>query len=107
MKAAVIRTGGKQYFVSEGDMIKVERLAAQPGDTLRVTDVLLTTTDETTQVGTPLVSGSAVEAIVVSHGLSQKVTGVKMKPKKRYRRLFGHRQSYTTIEIKNIKTPAG
>lgn len=102
MKSAVIATGGKQYFVSEGDTLIVERLPAEPGKTVRFTDVLLTAVDDAAQVGTPLVKDAAVEASVLERGLGQKVMGVKMKAKKRYRRLFGHRQPYTKIEIKKI-----
>ena len=104
MKSAVIKTGGKQYFVSEGDTLKVEKLDQEPGDKTSFEDVLLTATEKITKVGAPNVTGAIVEAKVVQHSKSRKVTGVKMKPKKRYRRLFGHRQRYTEIEITRIKT---
>lgn len=103
MKSAVFATGGKQYFVSEGDTLTVERLPAEPGKTVRFADVLLTAVGEATQIGAPLVKDAAVEAVVLNHGLGRKVMGVKMKAKKRYRRLFGHRQPYSKIEIKKIE----
>lgn len=103
MKSAVFTTGGKQYFVSEGDALSVERLQAEEGKIVRFTEVLLTADDQSAAVGTPLLKGVVVEAKIVSHGLKPKIMGVKMKAKKRYRRLFGHRQPYTKIEIEKIK----
>lgn len=104
MKSAVIKTGGKQYLVSEGDTLKVEKLSEKLESEVTFKEILLTTTDKATKIGTPHVKGATVEAHIVQHGKHPKVTGVKMKPKKRYRRYFGHRQSYTEIEIKKIKT---
>jgi len=104
MKSAVIKTGGKQYLVSEGETLKVEKLLIKPGDKLTLKEVLLTTTEKTTKIGTPQVAQATVDAKVLQHGRYKKVTGVKMKPKKRYRRYFGHRQHYTAIEITKIKS---
>lgn len=104
MKSAVIKTGGKQYLVSEGDTIKVEKLAADAAQAVDFTEVLLTATDKTITVGQPLVAGARVAATVLRQAKRPKVTGVKMKPKKRYRRYFGHRQSFTEVEITSIKT---
>ncbi|MBI4021843.1 MAG: 50S ribosomal protein L21 [Candidatus Andersenbacteria bacterium] len=104
MPSAVFTTGGKQYYVSEGDTVSIERLPAAEGQVVSFTDVLLTADDQTCAVGTPLLKGVVVEAKIVKHGLMPKLFGVKMKAKKRYRRLFGHRQPYTTISVEKIKT---
>lgn len=104
MKSAIIKTGGKQYFVQEGDKVKVEKLPVAAGKKTNFPEVLLTSTDKVTKVGTPLVKGAVVEAKVLKHGRHAKVTGVKMKAKKRYRRLFGHKQHFTEVEITSIKT---
>src|SRR3989344_1461684 len=104
MKKAVVKTGGKQYLVTEGEKVKVEKLSAKVGDKIQFTEVLLTTTDQTTKIGTPTVAGATVEAKVTAQGKTRKVFGIKMKAKKRYRRLFGHRQPYTQVEITKITT---
>lgn len=100
---AVITTGGKQYIVSEGTKLKVEKLPTEAGEKIVFDEVLLTANDTTTTVGTPVVAKAAVEAKVVGHGRRDKLFGVKFKAKKRYRRVFGHRQSFTEIEISKIK----
>jgi len=104
MKHAVIKTGGKQYLVKEGDSIKVEKLDTPAGKDITFKEILLASTDKSIKVGTPHVSGASVSAKVVSHGQHPKVTGVKMKAKKRNRKFFGHRQPYTELTIKSIKT---
>ncbi len=102
METAVIKTGGKQYVVREGQRIKVEKVTAKKGEKLALTDVLLVATDKGIEVGAPYVSGASVESKVVRHGQSKKVTGVKMKAKKRQKHYFGHRQEFTEIEINQI-----
>ena len=99
---AVIETGGKQYRVSEGDVIYVEKLEAQP-DTEVVFDKVLFIGGETVKVGTPMVEGAAVSGTVVKSGKAKKIIVFKMKPKKGYRRKQGHRQPYTKVEINKIK----
>ena len=103
-KIAVIKTGGKQYLVEPGDIIKIEKLPWQKSGEYTFDKVLLTSTDKTIKIGTPLVKGAKVEASILKRGLNKKITGVKMKPKKRYRRYFGHRQPYTQVKITGIKT---
>jgi large subunit ribosomal protein L21 len=103
MKTAVIKTGGKQYVVQEGDRLKVDRLAAAVGKTVKFEEILLTATDKVTSLGKPLVKGAKVEAEVIVHARHRKVVGVKMKPKKRYRRYFGHKQPYTEVQIIKIQ----
>lgn len=104
MKSAVIKTGSKQYFVSEGSKIKVEKLPNEAGKAVSFSDVLLTATDKTVTVGEPVVKAAKVEGKVIRHGRHDKVWGVKFKPKKRYRRLFGHKQHFTEVEITKIAT---
>lgn len=97
---AVIRTGGKQYVVTPGKEIQIEKLDIEPGKSVHF-DILLTS-DKDTKVGAPLVGGAKVSATVVSHGRSPKVTGVKFHNKVRYQRKLGHRQHYTKIKIDTI-----
>jgi len=104
MTKAVITTGGKQYLVHEGQQLKVEKLPAKPTESISFDQVLLTMTDKTTKIGQPIVAKAAVAAKVLRHGKAQKIIGVKMKPKKRNRQYYGHRQPFTEIEITKIKT---
>ncbi len=97
---AVIKTGGKQYKVSEGDKLKIEK---KEGEEIVFTDVLLLDNGKKTIVGTPLVEGAEVKARVLRQGRSAKVTIFKYKPKKRYKLKKGHRQPFTEIEIIEIK----
>ena len=102
MKSAVIKTGGKQYLVQEGDKLSIEKIPANSGSDVNFDQVLMIATDKATKIGTPLVSGAKVLATIIDHGLSKKISGVKMKAKKRNRKYFGHRQNFTKIEIKKI-----
>ena len=98
---AIIETGGKQYRVQEGDMITVEKLNAEVGDTVCFDHVLVLGEGEGIQVGTPYV-GSAVEGKVVENGKGKKVVIFKYKSKKDYRKKQGHRQPYTMVEITGL-----
>lgn len=98
----IIRTGGKQYKVSPGDKIKVEKIDAKSGDDIVIDDVLLVADGDKVSVGTPNVKGSKVKAKVLEHGRAKKKIVFKYKPKTRYRVKRGHRQEYTEIEIKDI-----
>ncbi|MBP9719602.1 MAG: 50S ribosomal protein L21 [Candidatus Levybacteria bacterium] len=102
MKYAVIQTGGKQYRVSEGDTIEVERLTAKPTESMVFTDVLLAVTDGEVAVGTPFVSGLKVTADVVANIRGEKIRIRKFKAKARYRRTTGHRQELTQLKITQI-----
>ena len=102
MKHAVIVTGGKQYRVAEGDVVFVEKLAANAGDTVTFDQVLCVVDDENTVIGTPVVEGASVTANVLKTGKAAKIRVYKMKPKKGYRRTQGHRQPYTKVEISKI-----
>ena len=102
MNTAVIKTGGKQYLVQEGQKFRIEKLASSEKDKVVFDEVLLTSSGKTIKVGAPLVKGAKVEAKIISHGRHKKVTGVKMKAKKRYKKYFGHKQHYTEVEITKI-----
>lgn len=99
MKYAIIETGGKQYRVTEGDVIFVEKLTAEAGSSVTFDKVLAITGDGESTFGAPYISGAAVKGTVVKQGRSKKIRVYKMKPKKGYRRTQGHRQPYTKVEI--------
>jgi large subunit ribosomal protein L21 len=98
---AVIQTGGKQYKVSEGDSVLVEKLDAEPGTEVSF-DVLLLSNDKGVQVGKPVLGGVAAKAKVVEHGKGDKVVIFKYKSKKNFRKKQGHRQPFTKVEITTI-----
>lgn len=96
---AVVETGGKQYKVTEGDVIFVEKLDVEEGAEVTLDKVLMAGEGGAVKVGTPVVEGATVTAKVVKNGKSKKVVVFKMKRKKNYRRKKGHRQPYTKLEI--------
>ena len=96
---AVIVTGGKQYYVSENDVIYVEKLGLDEGEKVSFDQVLMV--DD--KVGTPYLDGAKVEGVVLKNGKQKKVVVYKYNAKKKYRKKQGHRQPYTKVEIKNIK----
>lgn len=98
---AVIQTGGKQYRVTEGDVLRVEKLALEEGNSVDF-DPLLVGDGETVKVGTPLVEGGKVNAVVKGHGRGKKIRVIKFRRRKNYRRQMGHRQDYTELEITGI-----
>jgi len=98
---AVIKTGGKQYRVSEGDVLRVEKLDVE-GETVVFEDVLLIANDGQIDVGTPLLDGARVEASIMSAGRGRKVEIIKFRRRKHYMRRQGHRQSYTEVKITGI-----
>jgi large subunit ribosomal protein L21 len=95
---AVIKTGGKQYRVSEGDRLRVEKLEGAIGDFVNFPEVLMLG-GETVSIGLPLVSGAKVSAQIVSQGQGKKIIVFKMRRRKRYRRKAGHRQPFTELKI--------
>lgn len=99
---AVIKTGGKQYRVSQGDKLRVESLDAEAGESINLDQVLMVGEGDKVTVGAPLVSGAAVSAKVLTHGRGKKVDIVKFRRRKHYRRQMGHRQNYTEVEITGI-----
>jgi len=100
MKQAVIQTGGKQYLVRTGDVLKVEKLEAV--EAITFDKVLLINDGDKVVIGKPYVSNAKVEAKVLGQGRKRKVTIIKFKPKVRYRVKRGHRQPYTKVEITNL-----
>lgn len=98
---AVIKTGGKQYRVSEGDRLRVEKIAGAKGDTIELAEVLMLG-GERVAVGSPLVSGAKVSAEIIGQGLGKKIVVFKMRRRKRYRRKNGHRQPFTELRVKTI-----
>lgn len=101
---AIIETGGKQFRVKEGDVIEVEKLDAQPGETISITKVLMVGNGDDVTFGSPLVEGAVVEVEVEDTYRGKKLLILKFKKRKKYRRKQGHRQSITKIAIKSIKT---
>ena len=97
---AIIKSGGKQYRVAEGDVLRLESLKAEAGDVVDLPVMLLGGDD--VKVGAPLVDGASVKAEVVSHGRGPKLHIYKFKAKSNYRRKTGHRQGYTEVRIKEI-----
>jgi large subunit ribosomal protein L21 len=102
MAYAVIRTGGKQYRVSPGDLLRVERLEGDVGSPVEFTEVLLTSADDAVRIGTPLVDGARVRGEIVAQGRDRKILVFKKKRRKNYRRRRGHRQSVTTVRVIGI-----
>ena len=100
---AVIKTGGKQYKVSEGATVQVEKLNADEGATVELDQVLMVVDGDKVSVGTPLVDGGKVTATVKSHGRGKKVEIIKFRRRKHHRKQMGHRQSFTELEITGIK----
>ena len=99
---AVIKTGGKQHKVAEGEILKVEKLKASEGEPVDITDVLLIEKDGEVTLGSPFIEGAKVTAKILRHGKEDKVTIIKMKRRKDYRKKQGHRQNYSEIKIEQI-----
>jgi len=102
MATAVIRTGGKQYSVSEGDTLSVELLAGNAGDEIEFSDVLLIG-GETPKIGAPLVDGAKVKAQILDQGRGERLVVFKFKRRKRFKRRNGHRQYLTSVKITSIQ----
>ena len=99
---AVIRTGGKQYRVSAGEKLRVEKLIGEVGQEIVLDQVLAVADGDSLKMGTPLVAGATVKARVTGQGRGDKVHIFKLRRRKHYRKSQGHRQSYTEIEILGI-----
>ncbi|HJB27019.1 MAG TPA: 50S ribosomal protein L21 [Firmicutes bacterium] len=99
---AIIETGGKQYRVSEGDTIYIEKLSAQADETVTFDKVIAVSSDNGMKVGTPVVDGATVTARVIKNGKQKKITVFTYKPKKDSHRKIGHRQPYTKVQIETI-----
>lgn len=99
---AIIVSGGKQYRVEEGDVLKLDKLDAEAGSKVEFNEVLLVRTDDRTQVGCPVVEGACVRGVVEENGLGDKVLVFKYKKKKQYKRTLGHRRRYSAVRIEEI-----
>ncbi len=99
---AVIKTGGKQYKVSEGDVLRIEKIAAEEGESVDFNDVLMVVDGDSIKVGAPLVEGGKVTATVEKHGRAKKVTIIKFRRRKHHRKQMGHRQYFTQVKITGI-----
>ena len=102
MATAIIRSGGKQYRVSEGETVKVDALTGDPGSKIEFSEVLVIGGDSP-KIGKPLVSGAKVSGEIVTHGRGEKLVVFKFKRRKKYRRKAGHRQAYTAVRITGIQ----
>ena len=100
---AVIATGGKQYRVEAGSVLRVEKLAAEPGAEVKFGDVLLVGSGEAVKLGSPLLAGASVSATVRRHGQGDKVSIVKFRRRKHYLRMKNHRQQFTEIKVTGIQ----
>lgn len=101
---AIIKTGGKQYKVAEGDVIEVEKIEAEKDGKVVFSDVLFVGDEKDVKVGTPTVKDAKVEAVALEQKKGEKVTIIKHKAKKRYLKKMGHRQMLTKVEIKKISS---
>ena len=99
---AVIKTGGKQYKVSEGATVRVEKIAADEGATIELDQVLMVVDGDKVNVGSPLVAGGMVTATITAHGRGKKVMIVKFRRRKHHMKRQGHRQAFTEIEVTGI-----
>jgi large subunit ribosomal protein L21 len=99
---AIIQTGGKQYRVSPGDILRVEHLPGERGDEVLLEQVLLVADGDAIQVGQPLVAGARVVSEILRQGKAKKIIVFKKKRRKKFRRKQGHRQLFTALEIKDI-----
>ncbi len=103
---AIIESCGKQYKVSEGDVVFFEKLGTEEGKKVTFKEVVLVSNDKKVEVGAPYVKGAKVEGKVVEHGKGKKIIVYKYKAKKNYRRTYGHRQPYTKVQITKIALAA-
>jgi large subunit ribosomal protein L21 len=99
---AIIKTGGKQYKVSQGETLQVEKIAAEEGSEIEFNDVLMVANGEQLEIGKPLVAGGKVTATVEKQARGKKVQIIKFKRRKHYRKQMGHRQYYTQVKITGI-----
>ena len=100
---AVVKTGGKQYCVTEGETLRVEKLSGEVGATIDLGEVLSVGEGSDIKVGTPVVEGACVKAEILGHGRAKKIVVFKKKRRKGYKKKQGHRQDYTAVRIQEIK----
>ena len=99
---AVVKTGGKQYRVSEGDRLRIETIEAEAGSSVQLEDVLMIGEGDNVNVGTPTISNASVTVKVLDHGRAKKVKILKFRRRKHHMKRMGHRQNYTEVEITGI-----
>lgn len=99
---AVIRSGGKQYRVSPGQRLRIEKLSAEAGETVKFEEVLLVSDGEKSHAGTPLLANAVVTAEVIQHGRGKKIKIIKLKRRKHHLKHQGHRQHFTAIKVVGI-----
>ena len=99
---AIIKTGGKQYKVTQGDLLKTEKIEGVVGDKVELNDVLLISNRENVEIGRPILAGARVNATIVEQGKAKKILVFKAKRRKGYRKKRGHRQLYTSLKIEEI-----
>jgi len=105
MKIAIIKSGGKQYIVKEGDKLKLEKVAKEAGDKMAINEVLfISDTDDAskTVIGNPYIANAVVEGLIKEQGLNKKIDIIKFKSKTRYRRKMGYRHPYTLLQVEKI-----
>jgi large subunit ribosomal protein L21 len=100
---AVMRTGGKQYKVREGEVLRIDKIPGTVGEPVSFGSVLLISDGETVRLGQPVLDGAAVQGHIVEHGKAKKIIVFKHKRRKRYRRKQGHRQAFTAVKIDRIE----
>jgi large subunit ribosomal protein L21 len=100
---AVVRTGGRQFRVAQGESVRVEKLPGAVGDTVELAEVLLVGSEGEPRIGSPTLAGAKVVGTIVAQGKAPKLTMFKMKRRKGYRRKYGHRQLYTEIRVDRIE----
>lgn len=105
MAHAIVRAGGKQFRVSEGEIVRIPSIEAEVGSSVSL-EALLTGDGDSVQVGTPVLAGAAVTATVVGHGRGEKIIVFKKKRRKNYSRQYGHRQYQTTVRVTGIEAGA-
>lgn len=102
---AVIKTGGKQYKIKENDILKIEKVAGKEGDDIKISEILLVSDEDekNVNIGNPLIKNANVSAKILEQGRAKKVSVVKYKPKVRYKKNVGHRQTFTKIQVTGIQ----
>ncbi len=100
---AVVKTGGKQYKVTQGEVLRVEKLDAEVGSEVELSEVLMVADGDDVKIGTPILEGATVKAKIIEHGKAKKVIVFKKKRRKGYKKKRGHRQHFTTIEIQEVR----
>ena len=103
---AVVSTGGKQYKVQEGEVLRIEKIPGNVGDTVSFDRVLMVSDGENVRIGQPVLDNAAVDGQIAEQGKAKKIIVFKYKRRKRYRRKQGHRQQYTAVRIDRINAEA-